>query len=229
MKQIIHFTPCFDKFKSIIESKSLHLHYCKEDFCIGDKTISRAVHPMVSFSEYDISTIDNENITYGRFGVAFSREWVGKYKIHQVLYIERDSILANSLAYLLIARRKNATKQLSSKVKLSIMTIKCFTKNSRGYNSHWAIHDFDFKSENEWRYVPTKEQIDGNLISQDRRKFKGNENSYNEKLVNYPMRFSANDIEFLFVKTQEQIDEILKLISISRERVRISSWKTELK
>lgn len=226
MKHIIHFTPDFDRLKRIVKSNFLQLHYCKEDFYIGDKKVSSAVHPMVSFSEYDVSTIDRENITYGKFGIGFSRTWIDKCKIHQVLYIDKNSIIANSLANLLIARRKKASEQLSPKVRLSIMTIKCFTKNAKGYNSHFGLPDFDFKNENEWRYVPTKKQIDGKLISQDKRKYLARQDFYNNQLVEYPLLFTTNDIECIFVGTQEQSNEIQRLISIDKRKIKISKWTT---
>lgn len=229
MKHIIHLTSDFDKLKSIVETSSLRLHYCKEEFCLGDKKISSAAHPMVSFSEYEIATIDKEKITYGKFGIAFTKSWAGKHKIHQVLYIDKNSLVATSLADLLVARRKNAKEQLSPKVRLSIMTIKCFTKNANGYNSYFKKNDFDFKSENEWRFVPPKNQIDGKLISQDRSKYLARQNFYNKQLEIYPLRFSSSDIEYIFVETQEQLLEIHNLTSIDMSKIKISGWSTDCK
>jgi len=171
MKHIIHFTSEFNTLKNIIKTNTLNLYYSKEDFYLGNKKKSSAAHPMISFSEYDVSNINNKNITYGNFGIAFKKNWIDKNKIHPVLYIDNNSIVAKSLSDLLKARRKNANTQLSSKVRLSIMTIKCFTKNTKGYNSYFNLKDFDFKNENEWRFVPTKKQIDGKLISQDKGKY----------------------------------------------------------
>lgn len=226
MKHIIHFTSEFDKLKSILTSQSLRLHYCKEEFYLGDKRISSAAHPMISFSEYEISTIDNEKITYGMFGIAFSKSWIDKHRIHPVLYIDKNSIVANSLADLLKARRKNAKTQLSPNIRLSIMTIKCFTKNGKGYNSYFKLKDFDFRSENEWRYVPTKKQIGGKLISQDRSKYMERHDFYNDQLLGYPLKFTIEDIEIVFVKSDEQLKEVKDLFSIDEHKVRVSKWRT---
>ena len=226
MKYIIHFTSDFEKLKSIIISQSLRLNYCKEEFYLGDKKISSAAHPMISFSEYDISTINDEKITYGRFGVAFSQSWIEKHKIHPMLYIEKHSVLANSLADLLIARRKNAKTQLAPLVRLSIMTIKCFTKNAKGYNSYFNRQNFDFRGENEWRYVPTKKQIGGRLISQDRSKYMAKQDYYNKQLEKYSLKFTRKDVEFVFIESNEQLNEIIKLLSIDKQKVRLSKWQT---
>lgn len=227
MKSIIHFTKEFKTLKTIISSSSLRLFYCKEDFYLGDRKASSAVHPMVSFSEYFINTIDKRKITYGKFGIGFKKSWVVKNKLHPVLYVDKNSLIANSLADLLAARRKNAKTQLAPNIKLAIMTIKCFTKNASGYNSYFKMTDFDFKSENEWRYVPTKKQIDGKLISQTKSKYLARQDFYNNQLKDYSLKFSIMDIEYIFVSTEQQRQTILKLISINKDKVKLSKWTTQ--
>jgi hypothetical protein len=203
----------------------LRLHYCKEEFCIGDKKISRAAHPMISFSEYDVMQLSLKKITYGKFAIAFSQSWVEKHRIHPVLYIDKNSIVGNSLADLLKARRKNANTQLAPNIRLSIMTIKCFTKNAVGFNSYLNKPDFNFRDENEWRFVPTKQQIGGKLISQDRSKYLAKQNFYNKQLEDYPLKFNPEDIEFIFVESNTQKEEILKRFPIEKAKIKISNWK----
>ena len=227
MKFIIHFTPEFEVLKSILSTSSLRIFYCKEDFYLGDKRASSAVHPMVSFSEYSVKTIDKKKITYGKFGIGFKKDWVIKNKLHPILYVDNNSLIANSLADLLTARRKNATTQLAPNIRLAIMTIKCFTKNAKGYNSYFKADDFDFKSENEWRYVPTKKQIDGKLISQTKSKYLANPDYYNNQLKDYSLKFSVADIEFIFVSTEKQRQTITNLFSIDTDKIKISKWTTQ--
>lgn len=227
MKSIIHFTSEFETLKTIINSSSLRLFYCKEDFCLGDRKVSSAVHPMVSFSEHIIKTIDKKKITYGKFGIGFKKTWVVKNKLHTVLYVDKNSLIANSLTDLLVARRKNAKTQLAPNVRLAIMTIKCFTKNANGYNSYFNVSDFDFKSENEWRYVPTKKQIDGKLISQTKSKYLAEPDYYNNQLKDYPLKFRVSDIEYIFVATEQQRQIISNLISIDKDKIKISKWSTQ--
>lgn len=207
----------------------LRLSWSDEEFYLGNKRVSSATHPMVCFSKYEIETIDKKVITYGKFGIAFKQSWVEKQRIHQVLYVDKNSLVAESLASLLSARRIKAANQLPSKVRLSIMMIKCFTKNAKGYNSHCKENDFDFKSENEWRYVPSKAEVEGKLISQDSSKYKKNKGYYNQQMENYSLKFKTDDIEYLFVETEEQSLEVKDLMSIDREKIKISKWTTERK
>jgi len=225
MRVVIHFTSSYQTLKSIVESSSLKLFYCKEDFYSVDKAVSRAVHPMVCFSEYNVSTINKRYITYGNYGIAFTKSWIQKNKIHPVLYIDKNSLVAKSLADLLKARRKNAKIQLAAHVRLSIITIKCFIKNSTGFNSKFRIKNFDFKGENEWRYVPTKKQIENNLISQSISKYLKRKAFYNNKLENYSLLFTKDDIEHIFVVNNMQKKEIHELLSIDSNKIKISNWK----
>ena len=106
------------------------------------------------------------------------------------------------------------------------MTIKCFTKNAKGYNSYFNCQNFDFREENEWRYVPTKKQIGGRLISQDRSKYMDKQDYYNKQLEKYSLKFTRKDVEFVFIESNEQLNEIIKLLSIDKQKVRLSKWQT---
>lgn len=226
---IIHFTNNFKTLKDILRTGGFRPFYCREVLYSEDTVASSAVHPMVSFSKQIIRTIDNKNITYGEFGIGLKKSWIDKNKIHPVLYLDKSSHIAKALASLLKARRKNAETVLAPSIRSSIMTIKCFTKNTVGYNSYFEIDNFNFRAENEWRYVPTKEQIKGNLVSQSRRKYEKNPDLYDDKLRDYPLEFSKDDIMYIFVRTGKQKDEIARIFNINKAIIRISGWSTAIK
>jgi hypothetical protein len=117
--------------------------------------------------------------------------------------------------------------KLASNIKLSIMMLKCFTKNTKGYNSKLKKKDFNFKGENEWRYVPEKRQIGGGFISVNQKSYleKG-EDFYNDKLLDYPLAFTKDDIEYIFVETKAQKLEIEKAFLIDINKIEISRWAT---
>jgi Putative abortive phage resistance protein AbiGi, antitoxin len=229
MSIIIHFTGLFDKLKNILTESAFRLHYCREPFYLSEEITSNAVHPMVSFSERYLETIDKKTITYGKLGIAMKKRWVRTNGLHPVLYIDKNSQLAIALADLLKARRANSKTPLPEQVRQSIMTIKCFTKNTQGYNSSFQAADFNFKDEKELRYVPTKDQISGNLVSQSRKKYERDPDKYNEQLRMFPLSFVSKDIQYVFVETEKQRQEISKTFGIDMERVRISNWTTGLK
>ncbi len=223
---IIHATSTLEALKSILSSSSLRLSYSKEDFCIGTQKVSSAAHPMVCFCQHNLGELNTKTITYGRYGIAFSTDWALKKRISPVLYIDGNSLAAKGLATLLKARQNKMNSELPKNLRLPIMEIKCFTKNVRGYNSYLNKKNFDFKNENEWRYVPRRSDIGGNLISQNKSTYLKNPDRHNKKLLPYPLKFNAQDIEVVFVATKAEASQISSEFSIDSSKIKVSNWKT---
>lgn len=223
---IIHATGSLEALKSILISSSLRLSYSKENFCIGSQKISSAAHPMVCFCQHNANELNTKTITYGRYGISFSTDWGLKKRISPVLYIDGNSLAAKGLATLLKARQNKMNSALPKYLRLPIMEIKCFTKNVRGYNSYLKQENFDFKNENEWRYVPRKSDIGGFLISQNQSTYLKNQDWYNAKLLPYPLKFNASDIEIVFVATKDEVAQISREFSIDSSKIQVSNWKT---
>jgi hypothetical protein len=221
---IVHTTRSFDNLKSILTSKSLKLKFSCENFYCKNFAISKAAHPMVCFSEYDPDTIQNQTITYGRYAIGFSKTWARNKKIGPVLYVSSESSAAQGMKKLLIARRSKNEK-LDPKVRLAIMEVKCFMKNERGINSNLDQSDFDFKSENEWRFVPQKQEIKNYLISQNQGTYLKNKSRHDKKLEAFPLKFQLEDLEVVYVNDDLERNELIKLTGLSSEKVKIATWK----
>lgn len=224
---LIHATDEFEKLKGILKSRSLRLSYSKENFKANGKIVSKAAHPMVCFSEFNLDRIDDEIITYGKFAVGFDKDWARKKKIGPVLYIEQNSLAAKGLESLLRARQNQNLSKLPSSLRLPIMELKCFIKNETGYNSHTKDYKFNFKAENEWRFVPKKDEIDNFYISQNQNTFRRNHRKHNEILSNYPLRFELKDLKVIFVSNLQEKDLIHSLFDIDQSIIRISNWKVQ--
>jgi Protein of unknown function (DUF2743). len=220
---LIHFTKEFDYLISIISSRSFRLRYCAEYF--GDELrnpISKAAHPMVSFSDYSDDDLVNKKITYGTFGISLDKTWAVRNKLSPVNYIERNSQAASGLIALLKARQKGL---LPSHLRLAVMQLKCFTKHVYGFNSHFECDNFDFKAENEWRFVPSKSDIGGNYISLNQKTYEDNKAKYNDRLLPYSLRFLDNDIKFIYVATENQRMFIFENFHISLDKIKIFTWQ----
>ncbi len=223
--QLIHVTQPLCTIISILREQNLRLGYCKEEFCItNDKPISKSVHPMVSFTEQDITQLETAEITYGKYGIAFHPNWIIKKNIQPVMYVEQHSPVAHSLAKLLIYRRKLRKGNL---IKLPIMTTKCFVKNTIGYNRHGkGIHNFLFKQENEWRYVPRKEDIGNGYISETIKTYENNKKKYDDKILKHPLRFNLDeDVIYVYHEFETDKKEILDKFPQLENRLKITPWK----
>lgn len=220
---IIHFTNDFNIIKSILTSHSFKLRYCGEYFSDKEgKIISNSAHPMVSFSDYNDSELNKKRITYGRYGVALSKKWAIANGLSPVNYVEKNSPVAEGLVSLLKARQKNT---IPDSLRLPIIQLKCFTKHVYGFNSHFDDPNFYFKSENEWRFVPSLKQIDKNRISENFSTYKKNKDKYNKRLEKHPLRFAIDDVVFIYVTSEIEQNEIIRMTSLPSSQVKISTWK----
>jgi hypothetical protein len=105
------------------------------------------------------------------------------------------------------------------------MQLKCFTKHVYGVNSHFDCDNFDFKVENEWRYVPTKAEIGGNYISLNQKTYKNNDKKYDNRLIPYSLKFAFDDIKFVYTTTEQQREIIAEKFDIPLCKIKISSWQ----
>lgn len=219
---ITHFTNEFEKLLSIISSNSFLLRYCGEYF--GDKNgkvVSNAAHPMVSFSGYDSYELPTRRITYGGYGISLHKTWAIKNGITPVNYIDKNSPVALGLIALLRSRQ---LKQLPSSLRLPVIQLKCFTKHVFGYNSYFSRNDYNFEYEKEWRYVPTTEQIKKNLISINFSEYERRKNFYNNRIKNFPLKFSYDDVRCIYVQNEHERNRIMLITKFAQGQIVIAPW-----
>ncbi|MET3077447.1 abortive infection system antitoxin AbiGi family protein [Pantoea leporis] len=220
---IIHFTNKLDNLISIISSRSFLLSYCGEYF--GDKegkVISRAAHPMVSFSDYEHNELHTKKITYGSYGIALCKKWAVANGLSPVNYIDKNSPIALGLITLLKSRQNGS---LPKHLRLSVIQLKCFTKHVYGYNSYLGQDYFNFKYENEWRYVPTIKDIKGNRISINFSKYIKQKVMYNQKISSYPLRFSLDDVKYIYVKNESERAILISEFGLPPNKVVLATWQ----
>lgn len=221
---IIHFTKQFETLNSILSTRSFRLKYCCE--YIGDekgKVISNAAHPMVSFSEYQDGELETKTITYGRYAIALKKDWARARNMSPVLYVEKSSPAAKGLIELLKARRD--LDSFPAELRLPTMQMKCFTKHETGYNSWNGAENFCFKDENEWRFVPSKKQIGGRPIAENYSTYQKHRDRYNNLLKPYPLRFSLQDIVFIYTNNISEKEQLISKFELKEEQIKISVWK----
>ena len=226
---LLHFTQNFSILESILETSFLQLGYCTEYFGHKDKVISSSAHPMVCFSEYEDFELEAKEITYGGYAIGLSKCWAVEKGLSPVQYVEKNSQAAIGLSKLLEARQKNGKDTIPKRLRLPIMQIKCFTKHETGHNSYFNEDNFCFKSENEWRYVPTKNQIGGGYISLNKNTFLKKKDFYNNKLKPYPLKFEANDVIALYVQTEKQKSLLSKKYPHLTNVIDLAKWKVAAK
>jgi len=221
---LLHFTQELSTLESILQSSAFNIGYCAENFEAEDKKISGVAHPMVSFSEYKDEDLIYQNIKYGGYAVGLSKDWAVNKGLSPVSYIERHSKAAIGISSLLTARQTCEEDVFSKELRLSIMQVKCFIKHEIGHNSQFKDDGFNFKNENEWRYVPTKKQIGGHYISLDQSSFINDKEKYNNRLLPYPLTFSRSDIVVIYVQSKIQKAHLIRKFPSLRHIIKLAKW-----
>lgn len=180
---------------------------------------------MVSFSEYLEDELKDRQISYGSYGVSLTKDWANNSGVHPVLYVDKNSQIADGLNKLLRARQGKNKLHLPKSLRLPVIQIKCFTKHITGYNSYFDQDDFCFSNEKEWRYVPTKTDIEGKRISVNFSVYRKNKDKYNNLLRSYPLRFKASNVVAIYVKEENERIVVSRISGIPIEKIKVFTWE----
>lgn len=206
---IIHYTNSIDILKAILK-EGFKLKYCQEILELNDGR-SNAAHPMISFCDIPLSESIKHFEAYGHFGIGLTKDWAVKNGINPVLYIDKSSLIAESI-YELIKARREAKSNLTSQQKALVLKIKSYAKNYSGDLTRNAktIKDYRFYDEREWRLVPSKDILGTTSFSIDGTSYKASKDSHNAKLETIRIKFIHSDISYIIVEKTNQIPEIIK-------------------
>lgn len=217
---IIHFTKNFSNLKGIL-ANNFKVSYCREKIISESKDVDYLI-PMVSFCDIPFSQILNHINNYGSYGIGLKKKWAEEKGLNPVLYIEKKSILANSILSDLYEKLKGGRQKISD---LTVDERKAFDiirylKNYEGRVERMngkIIENYRFSDEREWRYVIDPEiehSLFGNLkkATLSPEDIKELKKIYNEDISHISLEFSPEDINYIIIKNESERDAILGII-----------------
>lgn len=215
---IIHYTDTFEKLSGIIK-EGFKIKYCLENLHLVGKKGSFAAHPMICFCDIPLSHSYEHCKLYGCYGIGLTKDWAAGKGINPVLYISPDSHVAKAINSLLTDRRK-VSSNLDEKQKSEIIKIKCFAKNYRGQvkRNGKTINNYIYYDEREWRFVPTKDEIDKRSLSVSASNYRADKEKYNNPLSKFRFTFKADDISYIIVEKTSEIPEMIKVLRAKYDR-----------
>ena len=210
---IIHYTSSF-KVLSLIIKEGFKINYCSEVLKLGNGS-SAAAHPMITFCDIPLSNSSQHFNAYGSYGLGLTKEWAVKNGVNPVIYIDNESLIAESIYSLIKERRDNRTN-LTDKQKTEILQIKSYAKNYKGTlkrNGKPEKKDYIFYNEREWRLIPPDNKIQDNSFSVSLKKYRKDKRFYNSKLDKIRYEFDITDISYIIVKKTSEISKMIKYLS----------------
>ncbi|MBF4463643.1 abortive infection system antitoxin AbiGi family protein [Flavobacterium sp. LC2016-12] len=216
---VIHYTSKLDNLKGIISTQGFKLKYCSENLKTKSRSLSSAI-PMLSFCDIPLSEVKNHLDSYGFYGIGLTKDWAKEKGLNPVLYLEKESILANHIGtqYKRIAELHKTTG-MDLQLQNEFTNFLSYCKNYEGKLVHEKINtnSYRFYDEREWRYVASKEDLNGAPVIVSGKNYLKEKNKYNEKIKDCVIKFSFKDISYIIVEDENDIPSILKILNETYE------------
>lgn len=209
---LFHFT----KKKGLkgILTNNFRLNYCFEKLDHIEKQIKLAI-PMVSFCDIKISEIVDHAKKYGYYGLGLSKEWALEKGLNPVIYLNRSSNFSKGL--ITTVRKIVEEKKVDLLPAENFFNIADILRYSKFYegelNRKGKVHPkYRFADEREWRYVPKISDDLTNWLTVKDYNDPEKKRVANDKLKNERLEFSPDQIMYIIVKDDKEIEEVVKHI-----------------
>jgi hypothetical protein len=212
---LIHITKTKTGLKGIL-SNDFKIKYCLEktqsdtfDYIFGV--------PMVSFCDIPLSQVKNHIKSYGSYGIGLSREWAKRNGLNPVLYIEKNSVLAEHTFDVLYDKiLDNKKVEDLTETELALADFFRYTKNYEGElkrSGKLINENYRFSDEREWRYCPEKEVLKKSPYIIDKHEdYIKNKAKYNSPISNLRLKFTPDDITYIIIKSEKEISEFVRFL-----------------
>ena len=218
-----HYTTKIDHLVSIMNNYFMPF-YCMESIeylHLPESNIEGMAYPLVCFCDLPLSRHKLHKDKFGEYGIGMKKKWGINKLLTPLIYSHPKSITSTSLN-ILIKISESIKKNLPddfNKFNNSVSLLLMYFKSYEGkqYNKELKVFDespIRFYDEREWRYIPLN--VNGLKLSLEMSEHENNVTLDKENKIiqkNNRLKFNLNDIEFLFLKENTEIDLFLSKLS----------------
>lgn len=188
--------------------------YCFETIDNDEKPVEIAI-PMVSFCDIKISEITDHIEKYGYYGIGLSKEWAFEKNLNPVIYMNSKSSLCSNL--LLSIRKISDVKGIELEDYLNLSNLIRYAKIYEGKLTRKGntIDNYRYADEREWRYVPDMQAENSKYLpwlSKEQYDTAIKKLEENVKLKDERLYFNANQVLYIIVKKEDEINGIINHI-----------------
>lgn len=216
---LFHFTKHIDNLFSILSGRCFWPRYCEEDVRWLHKSeqhsdnendtlelLASVAYPMVCFCDIPLSRINSHVEQYGYYGIGLSRNWAKKNNICPVLYVDGESTIgpAKTINQLIGFYDYFPCGIEGDLFYSKLRKLIAYVKPTIGFmNINGKSSKKEFYQESEWRYVVNLDMGDSEFLGGEHELSKKAE--HNEKTREHMLHFDIDDIEYIFVKNEEEV------------------------
>lgn len=214
---LFHFTTA-EGLIGILEN-NFYARYSQEQIPFAEKEEWMPT-AMVCFCDIPLSHILEHSKRYGSYGIGMRKEWAERKQLNPVLYLKDSSELSRGITQVARNIPMPASSSASPEVRIFyeglqmsylhfLAHFKIFEGSmNRGGKTYENVKYYD---EKEWRHVPNPIKDESIFFMQpdDFKNPKYLEQKHKE-LERYPLTFTASDIQYLIVPSENQIWPLIK-------------------
>lgn len=239
---LAHNTREYQTLCTILEEQKFRCFYCS-DIIPEDNIVQRSQYeiaaPVICFSDYTINTVTKE---YGSYALLMRKKWAKDNGLNPVLYFEEHSLLTRILGEIEYLTHSTASAAEITDAEDSVINrAKNLEKSLCGLFGYIKSYqhgplasekipaNYIFYNEREWRYVPHDLEIGDNLellVSKD--DYKKNKDSYNDKAKKHWITFKEEDIAYIIVETELEIENLKKFI-VEKTSLKLSLLENKIR
>lgn len=208
---LFHFTSKEGLFGLLADN--FKIKYCVEEISHKSQPVKIAI-PMVSFCDIKISEISEHISKYGQYGIGLDKNWAVANGLNPVIYLNSTSSFCNNIIDTI--RKINKIETIEIKDRYQLSNILRYTKIYEGElkRGEETISNYRFADEREWRYVPEMKdnQAFKHWLLKSEYDSSEKKELNNKKLENERLYFNPNNIMYLIVKDENEINELIQHI-----------------
>lgn len=241
---------------SYLENILLNMYICPRyypeeveylDLKYNSEPLTEWYIPMTCFCDIPLHQIsyhaegnpsDPNDLGYGKFSIAFHKEFGIKKGIQPIHYLNENSINVKDLSSIMNFLIDQNSYETSENVDVSVLTdfifeyiriIKpyCGVMKRKDHDNKTIKVKKNFQDEHEWRYIPNINQAELPLMLIDENDKKAEELShiYTDSILNTKegvLKFEVEDIRYIFVDSVQNRDRLINFIRRKKKGRRLS-------
>lgn len=216
---IIHFTKNLKSLEGILID-TFKIQYCRETLYSRNHHFDVLV-PVVSFCDIPFSQILHHISSYGPYGIGLSKSWAERRGLNPVLYIERNSTLAQNFFDAFFHEENWGVRQIEdfSDDKRKSFDLIRYMKNYQGnlyrVRNPQPLKGYRFSDEREWRYVlpiEVNRPMIVNCNGKTPQEIKELKKINNEAIEWERLQFGPDDISYIIIENENERDNVLRRI-----------------
>jgi hypothetical protein len=213
---LIHLTDSLDTLKAILLDRVFKIKYCGEALENVNSKLTYGV-PMVSFFDIPLSELKTQlgDGGYGSYGIGLRADKFKLRGLSPVLYVGKWSTLNRSLKVIYDEILSGKLLEDFSELELSVLNIFRFAKNYEGdliRKGKLVAENHRFADEKEWRWVPENRDVEMVILPEKIYADETLRKVYNDKIKAMRFVFELPNIQYIIVKDDNEIPEIIKLL-----------------